>query len=241
MSTPEYSGPAQPLATPPSTRPGNGLGVAALVLGVASLVAAVSFILFPLGLLAGLVAAVLGGIAVTRGRTKARQPRLGHRGDRVRRPGAGRRRGIRGLLRDLCGAVTIRKSCGARPDIYGLTCTLTSSNHAISEYLRGAQHNRLHHIRQLHRQGRQSQRRLQLHRPPRERHPALGSSQPGRPVASLASRADHPIQRGVDSPRQALRSRAERRLSGAVPVYAAPDQDVCGVDMSLNSVHAVAA
>ena len=31
--------------------------------------------------------------------------------------------------------VTIRKSCGARPDIYGLTCTLTSSNHAISEYL----------------------------------------------------------------------------------------------------------
>ncbi len=34
--------------------------------------------------------------------------------------------------------------------------------------------------------------------------------------------------------------RAERRLSGALPVYAAPDQDVCGVDMSLNSVHAVA-
>jgi hypothetical protein len=34
--------------------------------------------------------------------------------------------------------------------------------------------------------------------------------------------------------------RAERRLSGAVPVYAAPDQDVCGVDMSLNSVHAIA-
>ncbi len=54
-------------ATP---RPGNGLGVAALVLGVASLVAAVSFILFPLGLLGGLVAAVLGGIAVTRGRAK---------------------------------------------------------------------------------------------------------------------------------------------------------------------------
>ena len=36
-------------------------------------------------------------------------------------------------------------------------------------------------------------------------------------------------------------SRPERRLSGAVPVYAAPDQDVYGVDMSLNSVHAVAA
>ena len=63
-------GSAQPLAAPPSARPGNGLGVAALVLGVASLVAAVSFILFPLGLLGGLVAAVLGGIAVTRGRAK---------------------------------------------------------------------------------------------------------------------------------------------------------------------------
>jgi len=34
--------------------------------------------------------------------------------------------------------------------------------------------------------------------------------------------------------------RPERRLSGAVPVYAAPDQDVCGVDMSHNSVHVVA-
>src|SRR5260370_488391 len=33
----------------------------------------------------------------------------------------------------------------------------------------------------------------------------------------------------------------DRRLSEDVPVYAAPDQDVCGVDMSLNSVHAVAA
>jgi len=44
------------------------MGVAALVVGVASLVAAISFVLFPLGLLGGLVAAVLGGIAVTRGR-----------------------------------------------------------------------------------------------------------------------------------------------------------------------------
>jgi hypothetical protein len=70
VSTPQYSGSAQPHATPPSARPGNGLGVAALVLGVASLVAAVSFILFPLGLLGGLVAAVLGSIAVTRGRTR---------------------------------------------------------------------------------------------------------------------------------------------------------------------------
>jgi hypothetical protein len=44
--------------------------MAALVLGVASPVAAVSFILFPPGLLGGLVAAVLAGIAVTRGRAK---------------------------------------------------------------------------------------------------------------------------------------------------------------------------
>ena len=44
--------------------------MAVLVLGVASLVAAVSFILFPLGLLGGLVAAVLSGIAVSRGRAK---------------------------------------------------------------------------------------------------------------------------------------------------------------------------
>lgn len=44
--------------------------MAALVLGVASLVAAVSFVLFPLGLLGGLVAAVLGVIALTRSRTK---------------------------------------------------------------------------------------------------------------------------------------------------------------------------
>jgi membrane-bound ClpP family serine protease len=63
-------GSAQPFAPPPSARPRNGLGVAALVLGVASLVAAVSFILFPLGLLGGLVAAVLGLIAVTRGRPR---------------------------------------------------------------------------------------------------------------------------------------------------------------------------
>ena len=32
-----------------------------------------------------------------------------------------------------------------------------------------------------------------------------------------------------------------RPLSGDVPVYAAPDQDVCGVGMSLNSVNSVAA
>ena len=48
---------------------GNGLSVAALVLGVASLVAAVSFVLFPLALPGGLFAAILGAIAVSRGRT----------------------------------------------------------------------------------------------------------------------------------------------------------------------------
>lgn len=62
--------PGQPVVTQPSTRPRNGLGVAALVVGVASLVAAVSFTLFPLALLGGLIAVVLGIIALTRGRTK---------------------------------------------------------------------------------------------------------------------------------------------------------------------------
>ena len=68
MTTPQPSPSAQLPAPPALARPGNGLGVAALVLGVASLVAAVSFTLFPLGLLGGLVAAILGGIAVTRAR-----------------------------------------------------------------------------------------------------------------------------------------------------------------------------
>jgi len=68
VSNPQFPAPVRPLAAPPSARPPNGLGVAALVLGVASL-AAVSFVLFPLGLLGGLVAVVLGGIAVARGRT----------------------------------------------------------------------------------------------------------------------------------------------------------------------------
>ena len=70
MNTPQPPEYAQPLATSASVRPKNGLGVAALVLGVASLVAALSFILFPLGLLGGLVAVILGAIALTRGRAK---------------------------------------------------------------------------------------------------------------------------------------------------------------------------
>ena len=65
----QLPGSAPPYTAPSAVRPGNGLGVAALVLGVASLVAALSFVLFPLGLLGGLVAAILGIIAVTRGRT----------------------------------------------------------------------------------------------------------------------------------------------------------------------------
>jgi hypothetical protein len=61
--------PVQPAVRPPSARSRNGLGVAALVLGVASLVAAFSFVLFPLGLLGGLVAVILGVIALSRRRT----------------------------------------------------------------------------------------------------------------------------------------------------------------------------
>ena len=66
----QLPGSAPQFAAPPSARPANGLGVAALVLGVASLVAAVSFVLFPLALPGGLLAAILGGIAVSRGRTR---------------------------------------------------------------------------------------------------------------------------------------------------------------------------
>ena len=65
----QLPGSAASLAAAPSVRPANGLSVAALVLGVASLVAAVSFVLFPLALPGGLLAAILGAIAVSRGRT----------------------------------------------------------------------------------------------------------------------------------------------------------------------------
>ena len=65
----QLPGSAASLAAAPSVRPANGLSVAALVLGVASLVAAVSFVLFPLALPGGLFAAILGAIAVSRGRT----------------------------------------------------------------------------------------------------------------------------------------------------------------------------
>jgi hypothetical protein len=68
MSASEHPVPVQPPAAASPARPGNGLGVAALVVGVASLVAALSFVLFPLGFLGGLVAVVLGIIAITRGR-----------------------------------------------------------------------------------------------------------------------------------------------------------------------------
>ena len=65
----QLPGSAASLAAAPSVRPANGLSVAALVLGVASLVAAVSFVLFPLALPGGLFAAILGAIAISRGRT----------------------------------------------------------------------------------------------------------------------------------------------------------------------------
>lgn len=70
MSASQPYEPVQPPVAPPLARPRNGLGVAALVLGVASLVAAVSFVLFPFGFLGGIVAAVLGLIALIRGRAK---------------------------------------------------------------------------------------------------------------------------------------------------------------------------
>jgi hypothetical protein len=66
----QLPGSAQPFAASPAARPANGLAVAALVLGVASLVAAVSFVLFPLALPGGLFAALLGIIAVIRGRAR---------------------------------------------------------------------------------------------------------------------------------------------------------------------------
>ncbi|MGZ4482566.1 MAG: DUF4190 domain-containing protein [Gaiellales bacterium] len=66
----QLPGSAASLGPAPSVRPANGLSVAALVLGVASLVAAVSFVLFPLALPGGLLAAILGVVAVSRGRTR---------------------------------------------------------------------------------------------------------------------------------------------------------------------------
>ena len=66
----QLPGSAQPYAPPSAARPGNGMGVAALVVGVASLVAAVSFVLFPLALPGGLLAAILGTVAVSRGRAR---------------------------------------------------------------------------------------------------------------------------------------------------------------------------
>jgi hypothetical protein len=70
MSTSEYPIPGRPPAEPAVARPRNGLGVTALVLGVASLVAVSSFVLFPLGFLGGIIAVILGIIAIARGSTK---------------------------------------------------------------------------------------------------------------------------------------------------------------------------
>jgi hypothetical protein len=43
--------------------------------------------------------------------------------------------------------------------------------------------------------------------------------------------AEHPFWRANDGQPIDNCHRAYRRLSEALPVYAAPDQDVCGVDM----------
>jgi Lsr2 len=47
----------------------------------------------------------------------------------------------------------------------------------------------------------------------------------------VGGRTDHPHLRVSRSRTSYLSGRADRRLSEAVPVYAAPDQDVCGVNM----------
>jgi len=70
MSAAQPSYAPQPPYPPPTARPRNGLGVAALVIGVASLVAAASFTLFPLALVTGLIGLIIGLIALTRGRTR---------------------------------------------------------------------------------------------------------------------------------------------------------------------------
>ncbi len=70
MATAQPSYATQPPSSPPTARPRNGLGVAALVIGVASLVAAVSFILFPLALVSSVVGLIIGIMALIRARKK---------------------------------------------------------------------------------------------------------------------------------------------------------------------------
>lgn len=64
------------------------------------------------------------------------------------------------------------------------------------------------------------------------RAPAVHSCErenPAKPMA-LVSQPDRPVMRDNDGTKSAPPRRADR-LSEAVPVNAAPDQDVCGVDM----------
>ena len=63
---------------------------------------------------------------------------------------------------------------------------------------------------------------------------------PNRNSHPRQKRPDRQVMRLTIRGGQPLPSRSYRRLSKAVPVYAAPDQDVCGGDMSLNSVRLVA-
>ena len=94
-------------------------------------------------------------------------------GRRPAAPGGGHRPRPRGRRRDRAR----RPGAGCRRRVRG-----------ARRHVRSAQHQRLHHVRQLHRQGRQPQRSLQLHRPPRKRHPSRGSPQHDRPLTRLASR-----------------------------------------------------
>lgn len=64
-STPENAGTAAPRPPYPARRR-NGAGTAALVIGVVSLVLAILVIYAPLSLLLGIIAAVLGGLGMSR-------------------------------------------------------------------------------------------------------------------------------------------------------------------------------
>jgi hypothetical protein len=74
--------------------------------------------------------------------------------------------------------------------------------------------------------------------PPTRSHQTPGESAAG-PPSMTEPRTSRHVPAAPD--RSSNRQRADRRLSGVVPVYAAPDQGVCGVDMQPHSVHAVAA
>ena len=59
-------------------------------------------------------------------------------------------------------------------------------------------------------------------------------------AAAQAYAPIRPAERVLGRITRAISRHPERRLSEALPVYAVPDQEVCGVDMSPRSAHAVA-